>query len=225
MNWLLGFYRSAIGKKVVMAVTGLMLFGFVLVHMLGNLKVYMGAEAFNHYAEGLRSLGAPFFAHGQALWVARIGLLAAVLLHLHAAWSVTRASWKARPLAYARKEHVAADYASRTMRWGGVIILAFVVFHLLHLTFGTVHPNFVPTDPYQNFVVGFKSLWVSGFYVFAQLALGLHLYHGLWSLWQTLGFANPKFDGWRRTFALVLSLVIVLGNLSFPLAVLSGIVR
>jgi succinate dehydrogenase / fumarate reductase cytochrome b subunit len=225
MNWLLGFYRSTLGKKVVMATTGLILFGFVLAHMFGNLKIYQGADALNHYAEGLRTLGAPLLGHGQLLWVARIILLAAVLLHMHCAWSLTMQNRRARPLAYQHKEHVAATYASRTMRWGGVILLAFIVYHLLHLTVGNVHANFIPGDVYHNVVVGFRNVWVSAFYAVAQVALGFHLYHGLWSLFQSLGWSNAKFNAWRRTFAVTFALVVTLGNLSFPLAVLSGIVK
>lgn len=225
MNWLLGFYRSTLGKKVVMAATGLILFGFVLAHMFGNLKIYLGAEALNHYAEGLRSLGDPLFAHGQLLWIARLVLIVAVLLHMHCAWALTMQNRRARPLAYQNKEHVAATYASRTMRWGGVILLAFIVYHLLHLTVGNVHSDFVAGDVHHNVVAGFRNLWVSAFYALAQVALGFHLYHGLWSLFQTLGWSNPKFNAWRRSFAVTFALVVTLGNLSFPLAVLSGIVK
>lgn len=212
-----------------MAVTGIILFGFVLGHMAGNLKMYQGAEAYNAYAEGLRDFLYPILPHSGFLWIARAGLIVAVLLHIWSAWAVTVASRKARPVKYkqfkyTKRSNVAATYASRTMRWGGVIILAFVVYHLLHLTFGSAHPDFVHGDVYHNVAVGFQSLWVSGFYLVANLLLGLHLYHGLWSMFQTLGWAEPSDDDWRRKFALAFALVVTLGNLSFPIAVLTGVV-
>ncbi len=227
MNWFFNFFRSQVGKKAVMAVSGVILFGFVLVHMAGNLKVYMGQEAFNHYAEGLRTVGAPFFARGQALWVARIVLLVAVLLHMWSAWALTLMSWRARPIAYQQRDVVAASYAARTMRWGGVIIALFVLFHLAHFTFGFswAHPDFRPDDPYHNFVVGFQVWYVSAFYILAQVFLGLHLKHGLWSMFQSLGFDEQSRHTWRRTFATVFAVIIAAGNISFPVAVLAGLVK
>lgn len=224
MTWIFDFFRSAIGKKAVMAVSGLMLFGFVLTHMLGNLKVYQGAEKFNHYAESLRTLGEPFFGHGQFLWVARFGLLAAVGLHILSAWQVSQLSRKARPESYAKRVAQKATYASRTMRWGGVIIVLFVLYHLLHLTFGSVHSDFVKGDVYHNFVVGFRNPFVSGFYMIAQLALGLHLYHGLWSMLQSLGISGPRVNAMRGRVAAAFALLVTAGNLSFPLSVLAGLV-
>lgn len=225
MGLLSDFYRSTLAKKAVMAVTGLILFGFVLGHMAGNLKLYLGAEALNHYAEGLRELGAPFFAHGQALWVARIGLIVAVLLHIWSAWALTRIAHRARPKGYAVVDRQAATYASRTMRWGGVILIFFIVYHLLHLTFGTAHADFDPKDVYHNVVSGFQNPLVSAVYIVAQIFLGLHLYHGLWSLFQSLGLTGPRFDKVRRQFAVVFALIVSLANISFPVAVLTGLVK
>ncbi|RMH15362.1 MAG: succinate dehydrogenase [Acidobacteria bacterium] len=222
--WIVDFFRSALGKKAVMAVTGVVLFGFVLGHMIGNLKLYQGPEKLNGYAAALREVGAPFLAHGEALWIARLVLLAAVVLHILAAWQLTLINRRARPVAYVKQVSVASTYASRTMRWGGVIILFFVVYHLLHLTFGSVHPDFRAEDVYRNVVVGFQNPVVSLFYMLAQLALGLHLYHGLWSFFQSLGMSGPRLDVLRRRFAVLFALVITAGNLSFPLAVLSGMV-
>ena len=233
MSWILDFYRSAMGKKAVMAVTGVMLFGFVFGHMVGNLKLYQGTyEAGPHegsykidvYAEGLRELGAPVLGHGQALWIARLGLLAAVLIHIHAATSLTLLSRRARPVAYAETAPQAATYASRTMRWGGVILLLFVVYHLMHLTFGNVHPEFEPGRVYENVVRGFRNPWASGSYVVAQVALGFHLYHGLWSLFQSLGWNGPRLNVFRRQFAAAFALLISVANISFPVAVLTGLV-
>ncbi len=221
---MLTLYRSAMGKKVLMAVTGLMLFGFVLGHMAGNLKLYQGPEKMNAYAEWLRELGSPMLPHEGALWIARVGLLAAVGLHILSAWQLTRMSRNARPQGYGRRARVQATYASRTMRWGGVVILLFIVYHLMHLTFGNVHGGFVPGDVYHNVVSGFQVWPVSLFYIVAQVALAMHLYHGLWSLFQTLGLNQGGADsGWRK-FALAFSAIVFLGNLSFPIAVLTGLV-
>ena len=225
MAWLVDFYRSPVAKKIVMAVTGLILFGFVVGHMLGNAKMYLGESSFNAYAEGLRSLGEPFLPHGQALWIARLGLLAAVGLHIWSAWQLTLLNRRARPVSYARKETVQATYASRTMRWGGVIILVFIVYHILHLTLGTVHGSFDQGNPYHNVVSGFQNPLVSAFYIVANILLAFHLYHGLWSMFQSLGWNHPSYKNLRRHFATVFALLVTLGNISFPLAVLAGIVR
>jgi succinate dehydrogenase / fumarate reductase cytochrome b subunit len=225
MSSVLDIYRSSLGKKAVMAVTGLILFGFVLVHMIGNLKVYQGQEKFDRYAEALRELGAPFFGHGELLWVARIGLIVAVLLHIHAAYALTLQNRRARPVDYDDRESVQSTYAARTMRWGGVILLLFVLYHLAHLTTGWAHPDFEPGKVYQNVVVGFQIPWVAFLYVAANLALGFHLYHGLWSLFQSLGWSHPTLNPWRRRFATAFAAIVTLGNVSFPIAVLVGIVR
>jgi succinate dehydrogenase / fumarate reductase cytochrome b subunit len=166
--------------------------------------------------------------------VARIVLLAAVGAHVLAAWQVSRQSLAARPIPYARRAVVQADYAVRTMRWGGVIILLFVAYHLLHLTWGTVHPDFQPHDvlpdgserfhAYQNVVTGFSNPVVSLFYVAANLALGLHLYHGVWSLCQSLGFNHPRYNAWRKHAAAAFAFLVTAGNVSFPIAVLAGVV-
>lgn len=224
MGWIIDIYRSPMTKKVVMAVTGLMLFGFVLTHMIGNLKIYQGPEKLNAYAEALRELGAPFFGHGEFLWIARIGLLVAVALHIWSAWQLTRISHRARSQGYAKTAYQKATYASRTMRWGGVILVFFIVYHLLHLTTGSVHGEFIPGDVYHNVVAGFSQPLVSAFYILAQVALGFHLYHGLWSLFQTLGWSGPRFDVVRRQAAVAFALLISLANISFPIAVLTGIV-
>jgi succinate dehydrogenase / fumarate reductase cytochrome b subunit len=209
-----------------MAGTGIALFGFVLVHMLGNLKMYLGQEHFNEYAEFLREVGAPAIPHEGALWIFRIVLLVAVVLHIHSATSLTLDNWKARPVKYASRQFIEATYASRTMRWGGVIIALFVLYHLAHLTWGFAwaHPGFDPQDPYHNVVAGFSIWWVSALYIVANVFLGLHLYHGLWSMFRSLGWNKPGLDRPTRRFAQVFSWVVTLGNVSFPLAVLAGVV-
>lgn len=231
MSWLFDFYRSTLGKKAVMAVTGIVLFGFVLMHMVGNLKLYMGSDdqgvpKINVYAEGLREIGAPILGHGQALWIARLGLLAAVGLHILSAYQLTMINRRARPGGgYASYTPQAATYASRTMRWGGVILLLFIVYHLMHLTLGYAHSEFVAGDVYRNVVVGFSNPLVSGFYIVAQVALGFHLYHGLWSLFQSLGWNGPRLNAFRQPFAALFAIIVSVANISFPLAVLAGFVK
>ena len=226
MSTIRSLFKSDVGKKAVMAVTGIVLFGFVLVHMLGNLKLYQGPEKINGYAEWLREVGSPVLPHSGLLWIARIVLLGAVLLHVTAATQLTLKNRRARPEQYQRRVAIQSTYATRTMRWGGVIIALYVLYHLAHLTWGTAHPSFVAGDVYGNVVAGFKIWWVSAIYIVAQIALGSHLYHGLWSMFQSLGWwesSDPR--DWRRRFAQVFAGVITLGNLSFPLAVLAGVVR
>jgi succinate dehydrogenase / fumarate reductase cytochrome b subunit len=209
------FLGSSIGKKVVMAVTGLALFGFVIAHMLGNLQVYLGPSALNEYAETLRH-------YPTLLWAARIGLLVAVALHIWAAYSLTRMNVVARPEGYRAKEHRESTYASRTMRWSGVFLALFIVYHLMHMTWGNAHPNFIPGDVYHNFIVGFRQALVTVVYVLAMLALGLHLYHGVWSFMQTLGLSHPRYNNLRHAFATLITAVVVIGNISMPVAVLAG---
>lgn len=220
-----GLWDSSVGKKILMALSGLILYGFVIGHMVGNLKVYFGAAAFNHYAEGLRTFGEPFFARGQVLWLVRLVLIACVLIHILAALQLTLRSKRARKHGYRKYDGLEFSYASRTMFWGGVAIFAFAAFHLLDLTFGTVNPAFVPGDAYGNFVSTFQRVPVSLAYVAAMIPLGLHLYHGFWSMLQTLGANNPKYNRIRRPVALTLATLIALGNISFPVAVLLGIVK
>jgi len=221
MAWFPDLYRSAVGKKAVMAVTGVILFGFVLGHLLGNLKLYLGPDALNSYSRFLHTAGEPVVPANVLLWAVRLLLIAAVVLHVWAAWQLSRAGRAARPDAYVAGTRIHTTYASRTMRWGGVIILLFVIYHLLHLTWGTVHSAFVPGDVYHNVVTGFQQWWVSLFYIAAQVALGFHLYHGLWSMFQSLGWNHPRFNLWRNGFAHAFAWLITLGNISFPVAVLT----
>ncbi|CAN5841880.1 succinate dehydrogenase cytochrome b subunit [soil metagenome] len=225
MSGQFSLWGSTVGKKIAMAVSGVVLIGFVVGHMVGNLKVYQGAEVFNHYATGLRTFGMPFFSTGQLLWLVRLVLLASLIVHVTAAFQLTRHSRRARAVGYRRYDNdLIFSYASRTMVWGGVIILLFVLYHLLHLTFGTAHPDFIHGDAYHNFVVGFQSLPVSIAYIAAMIPLGFHMYHGFWSMLQTLGANNPSYNRFRRPVAAGLAIIVVVGNISFPVAVLAGIV-
>lgn len=219
------FYRSAIGKKAVMAVTGLILFAWVFAHMVGNLKLYLGAEHLNEYAVFLRTMFAPAVPPYTLLWISRIVLLVCVIFHIHAAYALTMMNRASRPVDYRDRQYVKGTYAARTMRWGGVIILLFVIYHLLHLTTGDVHPDFREGDVYHNVVTGLAVWWTAAFYILANIALGLHLYHGVWAMFASLGVSNRKFDSFRRIFATVFAVIITAGNLSFPLAVLLGFVR
>jgi succinate dehydrogenase / fumarate reductase cytochrome b subunit len=214
----LSFYSTTVGKKLVMAVTGLILAVFVLGHMAGNLQIYQGPEKLNHYAQLLR-VSMPL------LWTVRLILLVSVVLHIVAAVQVTLQNWRSRPQKYAVSAYQEADIASRTMIWGGLVVAAFVVYHLLHLTFGTAHGDFKPGDVYHNVVSGFQVPLVSLFYILANLFLALHLYHGMWSWFQTLGFSHPKYNRARRVFATVYAVVIAVGNISIPVSVLAGWVK
>lgn len=211
-----------------MAITGIFLFGWIFAHMLGNLKLYMGPEHLNEYAKWLRTMGSPAVPYEVPLWIVRGLLLIAVWLHIQAATQLTLMNRAARPVAYEERDYVVGTYAARTMRWGGVIIALFVFYHLAHLTWGwSVAPpmRYVEGDPYANVVAGFQVWWVSAIYIVANLALGLHLYHGLWSMFNSLGLNHVKFNAWKRIFATAFALVITVANVSFPIAVLIGIVR
>jgi len=214
------FLGSTIGKKVVMAATGIVLFGFVVGHMAGNLQLYLGAEALNHYSLFLRQ-----FLHGAGLWIARAVLLACAGLHIWAATSLTVADRAARPVRYREWEAREATYPSRTMRWSGVVLLAFVVYHLLDLTFGVVNPSFAEGDVYHNVVASFRVVPVALFYIAAMVLLWMHLRHGVWSMLRTLGLAHPRYEALAHRVAAAFATLVVAGNVSFPLAVLLGVVR
>ncbi|MGH7717368.1 MAG: succinate dehydrogenase cytochrome b subunit [Gemmatimonadaceae bacterium] len=214
----LEFYRSTIGKKLVMAVTGLIMVGFVVGHVSGNLLVFRGRTALNAYAAFLKDTGA-------LLWLVRGLLLASLLLHVVAAVQLTRRDLQARPVGYGRREAQVSTFASRTIRWGGVALLLFIVYHLLHFTTGTLHPSFSRTDVYHNMVAAFQVWWVSAIYVAAMIALGLHLYHGGWAAVRTLGFSKPGENPLRHRVAAVLAVAVWLGFTVIPVAVLAGLVR
>jgi succinate dehydrogenase / fumarate reductase cytochrome b subunit len=214
-------YSTDVGKKYAMALSGMLLMLFLFVHMLGNLKLYLGASALDTYSRWLRTAGEPALPQETLLWAVRIVLLAAVVVHMHAAYSLTRVNRRARPEGYGSpRDYVAASFASRTMRWTGIIVALFVVFHLLDLTWGTVNPSFRAGDPYHNVVVSFQRWPVAIAYIVANLALATHLYHGAWSLFQSMGWVVRG----RRPFAIAFAVVIAAGNISFPLAVLVGVV-
>jgi succinate dehydrogenase / fumarate reductase, cytochrome b subunit len=223
MRRVLTLYQTTVGRKVVMALTGLILFGFIVIHMVGNLKVFEGPGEMDNYALFIREIGYPAIPEYGALWLIRLVLLGAVLAHIHAAVTLWAGSRKARGVGYRKEKSQVFSYASRTMRWGGVIVAAFVVYHLLHFTTGHVHPRFVYGEAYNNLVIGFQSPVVVGVYLIAVGALCLHLYHGLWSVFTTFGNENPRLELIRRPLAAVVALVLFVGYAVVPIAVQLGV--
>jgi succinate dehydrogenase / fumarate reductase, cytochrome b subunit len=223
--FLLELYGSALGKKYVMAITGIIWMGYVLAHMIGNLKLYQGADYINEYAEFLRQdLFAPIIAEGATLWLLRLVLIGALVLHVLAAYQLTVMNKKARPESYrTRRDFAAADFASRTMRWTGVIVLLFIAYHVADITLGWVNPD-PDGSVFDRTVASFQNPASMAFYLLANLALGLHLYHGGWSLFQSMGWNNRRFNHWRRAFAIGFAVIVVVPNLSFPIAVQLGII-
>lgn len=229
--WLVGIYRTDTGKKYAMAVSGVLLLLFVLVHMLGNLHAFEGARdgvyRIDEYHFALQDLGHPLVPKTVLLWLIRIPLAAAFLIHIHAAWALTRSNRAARDTKYqSPRNYLAANYASRTMRWSGVIILLFVIWHIADLTIGVevVNPDFEEHAVYDNLLASLSRWPVWIFYVVAQLALAFHIWHGAWSLFQSLGIHHPRFNRFRRTFANVFSTVVVAGFLSVPLGIAFGVI-
>ncbi len=224
--WIVEFYASGVGKKWVMAVSGIILLGYVLAHMIGNLKVYLGPEEINRYGDWLRTLGEPAAPRTVVLWLMRTTLILAFVLHITSAYSLTRMNQRARPMKYqAPRDYVAANYASRTMRWTGVIVGLFVIFHLTDLTWSGSGAKFHRGDPYQNMLHSMQRPVVAGVYIVANLALALHIYHGAWSMFQSLGLTNPRFNAWRRYFATGFAVIIAIGNVSFPVMVQAGVIH
>ena len=225
--WPMEFYRSAVGKKWVMGITGVALLGFVLAHMIGNLKVYLGDGQLDSYAHFLRELAYPLVPKTVTLWLLRTGLLIAFLLHIHAAASLTMLNRRANSSYRGPRDYAVASYASRTMRWSGVIVAIFLFWHLADLTWG-VTPMAADGWPAgaveANLVSSLSRGGVAVLYVVANLLLGIHIYHGAWSLFQSLGLAHPSYNRWRRWFAQAFAAVIVIGNVSIPIAVWTGIV-
>ena len=223
INRAVRFYEAPIGKKAVMAVTGLILFGYVIGHLLGNLQIYSAnREQINNYAAFLHNP-----ANAVALWTIRAFLLAALILHVTASVQLWLQNRAARPIAYFKKDDVPASYAARTMLWSGPIVGAFVVFHILHLTVGSVLPlkevaENAP-DVRSNVIAGFSNPWISAFYIFAMILLCMHLYHGLWSMFQSMGFSHPRYTPWLKKGAAIVAILIAIGNISIPIAVMAGL--
>lgn len=228
---LINFYRSTIGKKVVVALTGALFILFVIGHMLGNLKTFMGVDPvsgvhhLDHYAHFLRSMGHEFLGHGTALWLVRIGLLGALILHVITVFLLRRQNKAARPAKYARQKFSSVSWASYSMWWGGLLILVFIIFHLLHLTTGDLHfDGFKEGAVYANVYHAFQHWYLTLFYVLAMVALAFHLYHGVWSLFQTLGLDRPDRNLCLRRLAILIAVILFIGFISVPVAVFLGLV-
>ncbi|MFJ3272029.1 succinate dehydrogenase [Streptomyces sp. NPDC086776] len=217
-------WDSSVGKKAIMAVSGLTMLLYLVVHMVGNLKIFFGSGEFNHYAHWLRTLGEPFLHYEWALWIVRVVLVAAVVVHATSAYQLSRRDIRARPSKYVHKRP-RASYATRTMRWGGIILALFIVWHVLDLTTGTVHADgFQAGHPYQNVIDTFSTWYGNVIYIVAMLAMGLHVQHGFWSAAQTLGAGRATRDRVLKTIANALALVLTVGFISVPVAVMTGVV-
>jgi succinate dehydrogenase / fumarate reductase cytochrome b subunit len=217
-------WNSTIGKKTVMAVTGLIMVAFLFLHMLGNLKIFFGPHDFDAYAHWLRTIGEPVLHGAWFLWIQRAVLLVAVVLHVTAAAQLSKRDLAARPQKYAHGQRPRATFATRTMRWGGVILALFIIWHLLDLTAGKVNPDFERGRPYHNVVADFNTWWINIIYIVALIAIGLHINHGFWSASHTFGFNNTRRDKKLKITGTVLALVITLGFLAVPVGVMTGLV-
>lgn len=215
---------NSVVKKVVMAVTGIIMLLFLIAHMVGNLKAFAGAATYNDYSEWLRTFGEPALPYRTFLTTLEVILLASVLAHMWAALSLWRQARRARPERYVRKKHVAQSYASRTMRWGGVIIALYIVWHLLDMTVGAVNPAGRDSTPYERLIASMSNPWITAFYVLALVLLGFHIRHGIWSATQTLGQSNRRRERTVNAFAVVFSVVLIGGYLIVPFAILFGLV-
>ncbi|AJE84548.1 succinate dehydrogenase [Streptomyces albus] len=218
------FWDSTVGKKIVMGVTGLIMIGYLVVHMMGNAKIFFGADDFNEYGHWLRVVGEPFLHRMWGLWIARVVLLTSVILHAVCAYQLSRRDIKARPQKYVHKK-ARMSYATRTMRWGGVILGLFIVWHILDLTTGTVHPDgFEDGKPYQNVVDTFSTWYGNVIYIVAMLAMGMHVRHGFWSAAQTIGVGSRTRERVLKATANGLALILTVGFISVPVAVMTGVV-
>ena len=225
LPWPLRFYSTAVGKKWVMALTGVGLMGFVFVHMIGNLKMFLGRTEFDHYAEGLRALLYPIMPHHVVLWGFRIGLIVMFALHISSAISLTRMNKRARPIKYqSSRDYIAVSFASRTMRWTGIIVALYLLFHLADLTWGYANPDFVRGAAYDNLVASFERVPVAIIYIVSNIALGIHLFHGGWSMFQSMGINSPRYNGARKAFAAGFVVVTIGMNCVFVVAILTGFV-
>jgi succinate dehydrogenase / fumarate reductase cytochrome b subunit len=215
---------SSVQLKFVMAVTGAVLVLYLVAHMIGNLKIFLGEESLDTYAEWLRVVGEPALPERTLLWLVRIVLLVSVVAHIVAATILAHRARRARPVRYVHRRPVSTSYASRTMRWGGVIILLFVIYHILDLTTGTLNPNGVPGEVYDNVVADFTRWYITLAYTLAVVAVGFHVRHGVWSALQTLGRSSGPYQMRYKAIALVFAVVLTAGFLAVPFAVQFGLV-
>lgn len=218
--------RSTIALKLLMAVSGIVFLGYVLIHMYGNLKAFAGHDAFNEYAHHIREFGEPILPYSGFLWIVRVGLIASLVVHVACAVALWRRAAKARPVKYVKKKNVGSSFSSRTMRWGGLALLIFVIWHLLHFTIPKVNPAGGETnDPYLLLVDSFDLWWMTLIYLAAMVALGLHLHHGTFSALQTLGFTNSAASRTRARIAGWVVAIVIAGGFSLtPLFILLGVI-
>jgi succinate dehydrogenase / fumarate reductase, cytochrome b subunit len=230
----LALWDTTVGKKFVMAITGVILFGYVVLHLYGNLKVFAGAKPINNWAHFLRIFGDPVFGYSQFLWIVRVVLIICLVLHIVAAYQLTRRDWASRKIHYEDwhsqdLKDTSSTYASRTMRWSGIFILLFIIYHVLDLTTGTLHPsNYAPFREgmvYSNVTGDFQNWYIALIYVLAVSFLGLHLYHAIWSFFQTLGINNSRSNRMWRRVAQTVAVVLTIGNIAIPVSVLTGIIK
>ncbi|WP_084703803.1 succinate dehydrogenase cytochrome b subunit [Phaeacidiphilus oryzae] len=217
-------WSSTIGKKAVMAVTGVVMLLFLVVHMYGNLKIFFGAAAFDDYAAWMRTIGEPVLHHSWYLWIQRVVLVLCVVLHAVSAWQLSRRDIRARRTGYQHAQPSGPSFATRTMRWGGIILALFIVWHILDLTTGTVNPLGEAGHPYENVVADFRNWWADVIYIVAMCALGLHIRHGFWSAAQTLGANGQRSGPIFKTASWVLAVVLWAGFVTIPVAVMTGAV-
>jgi succinate dehydrogenase / fumarate reductase cytochrome b subunit len=220
------FYRSAIGKKWIMAITGLALVGFLIAHMIGNLKMYLGREDIDAYSHALHTLLHPIMPDEVVLWILRAGLLAMLILHIHAAATLTMMNKRARPVAYqSPRDYIAVNFASKSMRYTGLIVFLYLIFHLLDLTLGKSGAQFTEGHVYDNLVNSLSRWPVAIAYILANIAISIHLFHGIWSAFQSLGLNSPQYNPARRFIAAAISGLLLVGNVSFPIMILAGVVH
>lgn len=228
---LLSLWHSTVGKKYVMAITGLIWFGYLVLHLWGNLKIYAGPAPtpdqtlINQYGVFLRDVGAPFFQWSELLWLVRVILIPAFIIHIIAAMQLSARDRASRPQRYLAKKNLESTAASRTMIWGGILILAFVIFHILDFTTGTLNPSYQEGNIYHNVVASFSRWYVSLFYVIAMIAVGFHLFHGIWSTFQTMGWNTTRTNRLVRNVSTFCAVLLTLGNISIPVAVLTGFIK
>jgi succinate dehydrogenase / fumarate reductase, cytochrome b subunit len=222
---LASLWRSTIGKKYVMAITGLIWFGYLILHLWGNLKIYAGPQYLNTYGGFLRTVGDPLFGYAQLLWLVRLILIPAFILHVWSAMQLTSRDMASRPKRYQVRKNLESTIASRTMIYGGVFILLFLIYHLLDFTFGSANPSYVEGDIYHNVLASFQRWPIVLFYELAMIAVGLHLFHGIWSTFQTLGWNTSRSNRLVRNVGTACAVLLTLGNMSIPLAVVLGFVK
>lgn len=230
-SWPVQFYRSAVGKKWVMAISGLAMWGFLFAHMIGNLKLYIGKEpngryALDEYGEALRRLLYPIMPPNTILWILRAGLILMLILHVHAAITLTQMNRRSRPMGYqAPRDYVAANFASRSMRITGVIIFFYIIFHLIDLSIRGTGARWVGGEVHNNLIASLSRPGVALIYVIANIAVSLHLYHGTWSMFQTMGVNNPRWNGARRLIALGMATLVGIPNILFPILIVTNVVN